>query len=97
MTLDRLLWSNEDGQPGDGIAQEGTVDLKKASYDRANKEVSRLLISYPARSDCRVWLLISTGVSRRGYEASFAWCPGVRSVTLPARSRVDNLRYVCSF
>ena len=39
VTLDRLLWSNEDGQPGDGIAHEGTVDLKKASYDRANKEV----------------------------------------------------------
>ncbi len=39
VTLDRLLWSNEDGLPGDGIAHEGTVDLKKASYDRANKEV----------------------------------------------------------
>ena len=39
VTLDRLLWSNEDGLPGDGIAREGTVDLKKASYDRANKEV----------------------------------------------------------
>ena len=39
VTLDRLLWSNEDGTPGDGIAEDGTVDAKKASYDRANKEV----------------------------------------------------------
>ena len=41
VTLDRLLWSNKDGLPGDGIAAEGTVDAKKASYDRANKEVGR--------------------------------------------------------
>ena len=39
VTLDRLLWSNEDGTPSDGIAADGTVDAKKASYDRANKEV----------------------------------------------------------
>ena len=38
VTLDRLLWSNEDGTPGNGIAVDGTVDAKKASYDRANKE-----------------------------------------------------------
>ena len=47
VTLDRLLWSNEDGLPGDGIAREGTVELKKASYDRANKEVSGRLAAVP--------------------------------------------------
>jgi hypothetical protein len=38
VTLDRLLWSNEDGTPGDGIAADGTIAAKKASYDRANTE-----------------------------------------------------------